>query len=181
MKRATRIIVASNIANVLRARGEALGRRVREDDVEPITWLWAEEARKVSGADLAWAIWTIHGLSRALGRFFANYNVLLTSTFAAPPLPLGTVDMQSTDLDNYYETLRRYSAFTSLYNSAGVPAATVPFGFAGGLPIGVQIAAPLGEDALILQLSAQIERARPWSHLRPPLPSDVAVSPLPVA
>lgn len=170
LKRATRIIVASNIANVLRAREEVLGRPIEPDELEPITRLWAGESARYSSADLARSIWTIHGLSRLFGRFFQSHDVLLTPTFAAPPLPIGTVDMQSTDLDGYYETLRRYSAFTSVYNSAGIPAASVPFALADGLPVGVQIAAPLGEDGRVLQLAAQIERARPWAGLYPSLP-----------
>ncbi|CAO3360635.1 amidase [Azospirillum melinis] len=168
MKRATRIIVASNIANVLRLRGEALGRRVIAEDVEPITWLWAQEAQSYTGEDLARSVWTIHRLARVLGGFFQRYDVLLTSTFAAPPLPLHTVDTRSTDLDAYYEGLRRYSAFTSLYNCTGVPAASVPLHWnADNLPIGVQIATRLGEDALLFSLAGQLERARPWHDKRP--------------
>ncbi|CAO3424527.1 amidase [Azospirillum doebereinerae] len=168
MKRATRVIVASNIANVLRLRGEALGRRVIAEDVEPITWLWAQEARTHTGEDLARAVWTIHRLARVLGGFFQRYDVLLTSTFAAPPLPLNTVDTGGTDLDAYYEGLRRYSAFTSLYNCTGVPAASVPLHWnADNLPIGVQIATRLGEDALLYSLAGQLERARPWRDRRP--------------
>jgi amidase len=32
-----------------------------------------------------------------------------------------------------------------------------------GLPIGVQFAAPLGEDARLLTFSAWLEREQPWS------------------
>ncbi|MFC5357277.1 amidase [Azospirillum himalayense] len=56
LKRATRIIVASNIANVLRAREEALGRPIEPDELEPITRLWAGESARYSGADLARSI-----------------------------------------------------------------------------------------------------------------------------
>jgi Asp-tRNA(Asn)/Glu-tRNA(Gln) amidotransferase A subunit family amidase len=49
-----------------------------------------------------------------------------------------------------------------------VPAANVPAGFVGGLPVGVQIAAPLGEEMRLLRLAAQLEEAAPWAHLRPP-------------
>jgi Asp-tRNA(Asn)/Glu-tRNA(Gln) amidotransferase A subunit family amidase len=33
-----------------------------------------------------------------------------------------------------------------------------------GLPIGVQLAAPLGEDARLLSLSAWLEREVPWAE-----------------
>jgi amidase len=34
----------------------------------------------------------------------------------------------------------------------------------GGLPIGVQLAAPLGEDARLLALAAWFEREQPWEQ-----------------
>ncbi|MBS7811021.1 amidase [Roseococcus pinisoli] len=169
LKRSTRVIVASNLAHALHVRGVALGRPVREDEVEPITWLWAQEGARQEARALAAAVAAVHGLGRKLGAFFQKHDILLTSTTAQPPLPLGTVDMQSRDLDAFYEALRDHSAFTSIYNSTGVPAASVPLWWGEqGLPLGVQIAAPLGEDARVLQLAAQLERAEPWQDRRPP-------------
>jgi amidase len=162
VKRATRIIVASNTANVLHARGVQAGRAATENDVEPITWLWGAEGRRHSGQDLAWAITTIHQLSRAFGRFFERYDILLTPTLADPPLPLRTIDQQSQDLDAYFEILYHHTIFTSVYNCAGLPAASLPLVWSNALPIGVQIAGALGADDLILALAAQLEVARPW-------------------
>jgi amidase len=36
------------------------------------------------------------------------------------------------------------------------------------LPIGVQFVGRFGEEHLLLQLAAQIEKAEPWSKKRPP-------------
>jgi len=168
LKQATRIIVASNCANVLEGRSLAVGRAATEDDVEPVTWAWAKEGReRYSGCDLAWAITTIHRVSRAFGRFFQKHDVLLTPTLADPPLPLRTIDMQERDFDRYFEILYHHTIFTSIYNCAGLPAATVPLVWNDGLPIGVQIAGPLGADARLLHLAAQLESARPWFGIRP--------------
>jgi Asp-tRNA(Asn)/Glu-tRNA(Gln) amidotransferase A subunit family amidase len=35
---------------------------------------------------------------------------------------------------------------------------------ASGLPIGIQLAAPLGADSRLLSLGAWLEREVPWSH-----------------
>jgi amidase len=167
LKRAMFVIVASNTAHVLHARSRAIGREADEHEVESITWLWAQEGNRLSGRELAGAIGVIHGVGRRFGRFFTQYDVLLTPTCAAPPLPLRTVDMTSSDLATYYDTLYGYTAFTSPYNCAGVPAASVPLAWDGGLPIGVQIAGPLGSDGTLLQLAAELEQARPWKDRRP--------------
>lgn len=170
LKQATRIIVASNCANVLEGRGQQLGRSVTEVDVEPVTWAWAEEGRtRYSGRDLAWAITTIHRVSRAFGRFFEQYDILLTPTLADPPLPLRTIDMQERDLDRYFDILYHHTIFTSPCNCAGIPAASVPLVWADGLPIGMQIAGPLGSDARLLHLASELEQARPWFGRRPPI------------
>ena len=38
---------------------------------------------------------------------------------------------------------------------------------AAGLPIGVHFVARVGEEATLLRLAAQLERARPWFHRLP--------------
>ena len=38
---------------------------------------------------------------------------------------------------------------------------------ANGLPIGVQIAAPLGGEAVLVRIAAQLERAMPWIGRKP--------------
>ncbi len=161
-------IVGCNAANVIDGRAAALGRPLVPGDVEPITWLWLERCRAMGGTDLARAVTRIHMVARALGRFFESYDILLTPTMPTPPLPLQTIDMRGDDIEAYYDALWSNNTFTTLYNCVGVPAASVPAGVVDGLPVGVQIAAPLGEEMLLLRLAAQLEEAAPWAHLRPP-------------
>jgi amidase len=161
-------IVGCNAANAIDGRAAALGRSLAPGDVEPITWLWLERCRVMRGTDLARAVAAIHVVARALGRFFDSYDILLTPTMPTPPLPLRTIDMRGDDLDGYYDALWSNNTFTTLYNCVGVPAASVPAGFVAGLPVGVQIAAPLGEEMRLLHLATQLEEAAPWANLRPP-------------
>jgi amidase len=38
-----------------------------------------------------------------------------------------------------------------------------------GLPVGVQFAARLGDEATLFRLAGQLERAQPWSDRHPPV------------
>jgi amidase len=63
-----------------------------------------------------------------------------------------------------------FTPFTPAVNVAGLPAASVPLSWTDdGLPIGIQLIASYGGEALLLRLSAQLEAARPWGDRRPGL------------
>jgi amidase len=60
--------------------------------------------------------------------------------------------------------------YNPIWNAMGQPAAAVPSGMsARGLPLSIQLVAPVGADQLLLGLAAQLEAARPWADRRPPV------------
>ena len=62
--------------------------------------------------------------------------------------------------------------FTVGANLAGLPAVTVPCGFTGSrLPIGLQLTGRGMDDATVLRIADDYERATPWSNERPPGPA----------
>jgi aspartyl-tRNA(Asn)/glutamyl-tRNA(Gln) amidotransferase subunit A len=91
-------------------------------------------------------------VAAGFARVFEHVSVLAGPTVAypAPPEdpPFGTPEG---DVE---------SRFTGPYNLAGVPAVSVPCGIAEGtLPAGLQLAAPVGEDALLLSVAHSFEEA----------------------
>jgi amidase len=168
---ALRVIIGANLAAGIGYRLKALGRKdLRQGDVENITALWAAEGRRYSAADYAAAILSVHRLGRQYGEFFRRYDILLSPVTASPPPPLGTIDMMGNSLDAYFSKLFDYVCFTPQFNMSGGPAASLPLHWtADGLPVGVQIGADFGNEAVLFRLASQIEAAKPWIGRRPAL------------
>lgn len=167
---ATRTIVSANILATLIERSGIVGREFGDQDAEPMTLSMVESARDLNAADYAQAIRTVHSVGRQVGRFFSEWDVLLTPTMATPPKRLGILAQTTPDREAYLENLLETIGFTQLMNVAGNPAASLPLHQSdGGLPIGSQLAAAFGGEDLLFRLSAQIEEARPWAAHRPAL------------
>jgi amidase len=164
------VIISANLRNGLDLRFDALKRSQREDDVERITALWAEQGRRHPARDYARALVIIHGIGRRFGAFFQSYDILLSPTLAEPPWLLGSPDMMSGDLNAYTERLFHMIPFTPQFNVTGGPAASLPLHWtADGLPVGIQLGADFGNEALLFRLAAQLEEAQPWRDKRPNL------------
>ncbi|HVL70619.1 MAG TPA: amidase, partial [Beijerinckiaceae bacterium] len=158
------VMAANTWTNLLARAG---GRPFGEADFEPVTWAYAAAGRETSAADYIRAVQAFHRIGRRLGAFFERYDVLLTPTLARASLPLGAIRTDGS-LPAFRAAMAPMIAFTALHNLAGTPAASLPLAWSDGLPLGLQIAGRAGDEATLLALSAQLERARPWRHRRPP-------------
>jgi len=166
-----RVIISVGLWNTLAARAASLGREPMEDDVEPVTWALANEGRQRTASELAQAVQDMHAVGRQLAHFLKDYDLLLSTTMARPPMLLGEMDMTCPDLETYYERqLMDDIPFTPLSNETGGPAMSVPLHWTDdGLPIGIHFAGRFGEEAMMLRLAGQLEAAQPWADRRPPI------------
>jgi amidase len=162
------LMFATRAAAAIGVRLGELGREEREEDLEPLTRELVGHGRATGAADYLKALVRLQSLAREVVAFFADYDLLLTPTLAARPLPTGELDGRSE-----FARSGLFAPYTAVFNVSGQPAVNVPWAIADdGLPVGVQFAGhPLADDTL-LQVARQIEIARPWAQLRPPaLPS----------
>jgi Asp-tRNA(Asn)/Glu-tRNA(Gln) amidotransferase A subunit family amidase len=158
--RATDTLVLANVANSIHSRAVAAGVTFGPDCVERLTYRLAEIGRSLSAEQYANAVYHIHAVGRQIESFFEKYDLILSPTLLQPPVPLGYLDTNSEDAETYGEHFRSFWGFTSLYNATGQPAISLPLHWsAAGLPVGVQLAAPFGDEARLLRISGQIERA----------------------
>jgi len=142
----------------------------QKDQVEPITWALNEIGNHYSAADYILALQTIQKLSRAMARFFEDYDVLLTPTLAEPPVPLGAFDSPADNPLQGFQRAAEFIPFTPICNLTGQPAMSVPlFWNAETLPVGAHFMGRFGDEATLFRLAAQLEKARPWADRRPPV------------
>jgi amidase len=103
-----------------------------------------------------------------INRIFDDVDVVLSPTLPAAPLPIGR--FEGCGALRTFNGCAGVVAYNALWNHIGNPAAAVPAGFdAAGLPLSVQLGGrPDGEQTL-LSLAGQLEAARPWADVRPPV------------
>jgi aspartyl-tRNA(Asn)/glutamyl-tRNA(Gln) amidotransferase subunit A len=102
---------------------------------------------------------------RSIGQVFQAVDAIVTPT--SPILPPPITDF-SHERGGSPDFLVRNIQNTSPFNVYGCPTISVPCGFsASGLPIGLQISAPPGRDAVVLRVAHAYEQATQW-HKRMP-------------
>jgi amidase len=149
-------------------------------DYEGVDWSSVEphiaHQRRLSselGAyDYVLAARTLERLSRReIMRWGRDFDVLLTPTSAILPPQAGAVlEAQHAAPDQPVSDVVASVSFTAFGNVTGLPAASLPLHWTeDGLPVGVQLVAGPWQEARLIALAAQLERARPWADRRPPL------------
>jgi amidase len=138
----------------------------QEDQLLPLTRYLRGRGSKVSAAELLYAQAYLQAMTRPALHMLSGYDAFLTPTLASPPVPVGYFD--EVDPAENFERQKRFTPYTALYNISGQPSVSLPlFWNADGLPIGVMLAAKLGDEATLISLSAQVEAARPWRDKHP--------------
>jgi amidase len=171
MAGAANTIVCAAVVATLEAEAAARGRPIEEGEVERLTWMIYQDNKGKAAWEFVLAQQTLNGILRKFAAAMARYDVLLLANNGSPPVPVGYIDPNADDLSDYGDRLYRFIPNTQPFNVAGMPAMSVPLHWsAGGLPVGVQFAAPVGQEAVLLRLAGQLEAARPWFHRTPPEP-----------
>ena len=136
--------------------------------LRPLTTWLSERGMAVSGPEFGLAIGELRRVAARTLAALPPYDAILTPTLAAPPLPVGAI-RDDADPAADFEAQKRFTPYTSMWNVTGSPAISLPTHWtAQGLPVGVMLAAPPGDEATLLSLAAQVEQARPWLGRTPP-------------
>ncbi len=154
---------------------------------EPATWFLRQVGLTMTGLELQHARDAMQEAGRKTAAFHAKFDLFLGPTMAFPPVQIGELALKPAEraglaalravpipaairavlaslaANNFERTPN-----TQLFNQTGQPAISLPLHMtADGLPVGVQLAAAMGGEALLLRVAAQIEAAAPWIGRRP--------------
>ncbi len=135
-------------------------------ELEAVTRECLRVAHGATAVDYVRARRACTAATRAVVESMGAFDLLLTPTTASLPPRTGEIDGRSatTDLVQWAAASYGYAPFTELFNATGQPAISLPLAESpDGLPIGMQLVAPLGADALLLTVAAHLERERPWA------------------
>ena len=116
-----------------------------------------EKGLALTGQDIMNAMVERSEIYRRANTFFSDFDLILTPATVVPPYPVEQRFVQRVgdhEFSNYIEWCSIAYAFTVL----GAPALSVPCGFTqSGLPVGLQIAAPVREEARLLAAASALE------------------------
>ena len=105
-------------------------------------------------------------LADGLGKVFQSVDILLTPTL---PMTAPNLDAREVEgVDGPLDVRAAMTLFTRPFNLTGLPALSLPCGFAGGLPIGLQVVGRPFEESTVLRVAHAYEDAAGWHRQRPP-------------
>ncbi|ARD60910.1 amidase [Kosakonia radicincitans DSM 16656] len=146
-----------------------------EDLVEPINIrLWQK------GIDMSYSErWKMQDafntVSRDLGRFFQQWDMILTPTFSKPTPLMGEKKYltlsDNPDVMDWFYNLWDIFSYTPLASLTGTAGISIPLAWQqSGIPLGMHFQTRQANDGQLLQLAAQIERALGGSFIRNNVP-----------
>ena len=161
-------IMGASLRASVEDRLAALGRELREGDLEPWTMAILDNAGALTAPRVARALQTAQRTGWRIAELFhdAGFDALLLPTMPATTPELGYLDV--TDPGSMWTRSSTFSAATSMFNLSGQPALSLPAGTdARGMPVGVQLVADYAREDTLLRLSGQLEAAAPWPAVAP--------------
>ena len=100
--------------------------------------------------------------------FFRNYDVLLGPSTQVMQFPIEVDwvrEINGQEMSTYIEWMEA----CSLISTIGFPSLSLPAGFHGALPVGVQVIAPIRQDLKLLQMAKAMETVTDFQSQIPPL------------
>jgi aspartyl-tRNA(Asn)/glutamyl-tRNA(Gln) amidotransferase subunit A len=155
---------------ILLSEGAAAYRELvteKGDKLNPPLRLRLETGLFVSAADYLQAQQARLLFNRESRRLLEQVDLL-----AGPSVPITATKIGVTDVDiggKLMGVIAAHTQYLSAFNLNGLPALSLPCGFANGLPVGLQLAGRPFEEGTLLRAAWAYEQATDWHLRKPPL------------
>ena len=149
-----------------------MGRKISEETLEPVMLSFYNYSKGLTAADMLMTEFVLNKFRRTFGKFFEQYDILLTPTLVKLPEPIGKYTKMRNDIDyvGYMRIQDEVRIHPPAANITGQPAISLPLAQSqSGLPIGVQFMARFGEESALIRLSSHLEKEMPWNDRIPPV------------
>ncbi|MEY4580566.1 MAG: hypothetical protein RL701_5269, partial [Pseudomonadota bacterium] len=150
------------------------GRTPQPEYFEPTTWFMHQVGRSLTGLELQHARDAVQAAGRSTAAFHEQYDLFLCPTVTQPQVRIGDLALgrletaglaalRKVSIPSVFRRVLQQMAVdileltpnTQLFNQTGQPAISLPLAWsAEGLPIGVQLAAALGREDLLVRIAS---------------------------
>jgi aspartyl-tRNA(Asn)/glutamyl-tRNA(Gln) amidotransferase subunit A len=128
--------------------------------IDPTGKIGGYISREMAGDDFVRAQRLRGVAQRKMDALFDNFDVLATPSLPTTATPIGA---------NLEEVLNFPDPIGALGNLCGLPALSVPCGFSGGKPLGLQFVGRELDDAAVIRAASLFQHNTEWHRRRPPL------------
>ncbi|MDB5227622.1 MAG: Amidase [Bacteroidota bacterium] len=184
-------LVIGELSATIELIAKERGKSAQVEEIEPTNWLLYTLGKKISANEfcLSKLQWNI--LSRSMEKFHEEYDLLLTPTLGMRPFKIGALQPKSWEqvglkflnsigatgllrhtslIEETKKKIFQWIPYPPLANLTGQPSMSVPLYWSKeNLPIGVMFTGRLNDEATLLRLAAQLEKAEPWFDKVPQL------------
>ncbi|MEK3903122.1 amidase [Paenibacillus sp. FSL R7-0179] len=172
---------AGEVSAMFLSLESAMGRAIKAEEVDIVTWVLAEAGKQVSAAEFVHSLHEWDVAAAQMAALMDRFDLYITPANADSAPKIGELTQTAAETEKLmqvsglpkeaqrrmiyemFEPSLTYTPFTQLANLTGQPAMSMPVHLtAEGMPIGVQVMASKGREDLLLQLAACLEQSPLW-------------------
>ena len=146
------------------------------EQLEPFNAHHARTGHATAAPRLLQAVASLRLAARRIVAACQEYDVIVSPTLTRPPVPIGAFD--GLEPEAAFAAAADYVGLAPLANLTGQPAISLPLAWAGskeatahadatGLPVGVMLTGRPADEATLLRLAGQAQRAVGWPAQHP--------------
>jgi amidase len=160
-------LYAGGIGATVAFAAQMSGQEPAPENVEALSLELYRGGLGLSALDYIGATVALQAVGRMVVTAMDPYDAVVTPILAQRQVRIGEIDSE-TGMEAF-RLSGLFTPYTAVFNVSGQPAISLPLYEDEGLPVPVQLIGRPADEAGLLALSSQLERARPWADRRPPL------------